>query len=124
MNWIACMLVLVTAVAARAQATEAGDLVPIEQGDVNKERKGQVDENLSFSRGSGVFQPFRERPSNTYDYSHKKDLISLGARLSKDEGGGRANSFVSGTRVKDALNAHDLDRLDTFEKPKPLLEHA
>ena len=32
MNWIACMLVLVAAVAARAQATEAGDLVPIEQG--------------------------------------------------------------------------------------------
>lgn len=87
---------------------------------VNKQHKGEVDENLSFSRGSGVFEPFRQRPSNTYDFSHDRDIISLGARMSKDEGGGRNNSFVSKTKVKNALNAHDLDRLDTFENNRDI----
>lgn len=82
---------------------------------VNKKYKGQVNENLSFSRGSGLFEPFRTRSENTYDYSHKRDLVSLGARWSKDKDGKRDHSLVSGTKTKNFVNAHDIDRIDTFE---------
>ena len=51
---------------------------------VDRHRYGQVDENLAYSRGSGVGELFRSRPSNTYDYSNSKDIISLGARLNSD----------------------------------------
>lgn len=52
---------------------------------VNRHRPHQVDENLSYSRGSGVGELFRQRPYNTYDYSNSKDIISLGARLNSDK---------------------------------------
>jgi len=45
-------------------------------------------QGLSFSRGAGFVEPFRKRPKNSWDYGHKHDLVSLGARLSKDERGG------------------------------------
>lgn len=79
---------------------------------VNKAHKGEVDENLSFSRGTGIMEPFRKRAKNTFDYSHKRDLISLGARLSRDEGGGRNNSIVSHKKVKNGLEAHKIESLD------------
>ena len=87
---------------------------------VNRANQDKVDENLSFSRGSGILEPFRKRPKNTYDYSHKKDLISLGARLSKDEEGGQERNFVSGTKTKNMLEAHGVDRLDTFKNTPQL----
>jgi hypothetical protein len=90
---------------------------------VNKTHKGEVEENLSFSRGSGIMEPFRKRPKNSYDFSHKRDLISLGARLSKDEGGGRNNSVVSGTKVKNGLQAHSLDRLE-YKHPEKKKEEV
>lgn len=52
---------------------------------VNRHRPHQVDENLSYSRGSGVGELFRQRPHNTYDYSNSKDIVSLGARLNSDK---------------------------------------
>jgi hypothetical protein len=82
---------------------------------VNKRKKGKVDENLSFSRGSGVMEPFRKRPTNTYDYSHQNDLISLGARLSRDQDGSHQQSMVSKTHTSGLTGAHDIDRLDTFQ---------
>ena len=80
---------------------------------VNHCNPNQVRENLSFSRGSGFAEPFHKRPRNTWDYSHKRDILSLGARLSKDERGGHDQSVVSQTKVKHALNAHNMDRLQT-----------
>jgi hypothetical protein len=79
---------------------------------VNKQHKGKVSENLSFSRGAGVFEPFRKRPKNTYDYSHKKDIISMGARMSRDEGGGSSRSNVSNTKVNNPLQAHNINSLN------------
>ena len=58
-------------------------------------------------------EPFRKRPKNSWDYSHKHDLVSLGARLSKDERGGHKQSLVSQTKVKNALNAHNMEMLQT-----------
>ena len=80
---------------------------------VNRSNPNQVKENLSFSRGAGFAEPFRIRPSNTWDYSHKRDIVSLGARLSKDARGGQDQSVVSQTKVKNALNAHNMDRVQT-----------
>ena len=80
---------------------------------VNRSNPNQVRENLSFSRGAGFVEPFRKRPKNSWDYSHKRDIVSLGARLSKDERGGYDQSVVSQTKVKNALNAHNMERLQT-----------
>ena len=80
---------------------------------VNRSNPNQVRENLSFSRGAGFAEPFRKRPKNTWDFSHKRDIDSLGAHLSQDERGGHDQSVVSHTKVKHALNAHSMDRLQT-----------
>ena len=80
---------------------------------VNRSNPHEVRENLSFSRGAGFLEPFRKRPSNTWDYSHKRDIVSLGARLSKDDRGGYDQSLVSHTKTKHVLNAHSMDRLQT-----------
>ena len=57
---------------------------------------------------------FRERPNNTWDYSHKHDLISLGARLSKDAGGTQHERSVgSHTKTSNVVNAHNLNRIQT-----------
>jgi hypothetical protein len=87
---------------------------------VNKQRPGAVGENLSFSRGSGVYEPFRVRPHNTWDYSHFKDVISLGSRLSRtenhgDDGGG---SFVDHTPFRSIASAHDIGSL-RVQYPSP-----
>ena len=85
---------------------------------VTKKFPNRVSENLSYSRGSGVLEPFRTRPQNTWDYSHAKDPISLGARLLKDVNKSKEHSVVSQTRVKNTVNAHDIDRLQThFQEP-------
>ena len=69
---------------------------------------------LSFSHGCVFDEPFRERPENTWDHSHEHDIVSLGARLSKDKKGGHNQSVVSRTKVNNALNAHSLDRFQTY----------
>ena len=43
----------------------------------------------------------------------KRDIVSLDACLSKDERGGQDQSVVSQTKVKHALNAHSMDRVQT-----------
>ena len=43
---------------------------------VNRSSPNQVQENLSFSCGSGFAEPFRKRPQNTWDYSNKSDIVS------------------------------------------------
>ena len=60
---------------------------------VNVSNPNQVRENLSFSRRSGFAEPFRQRPDNTRDYSHKRNIVSLGACLAKDELEGRIRVF-------------------------------
>ena len=86
---------------------------------VTKKFPNRVSENLNYSRGSGLLEPFRTRPKNTWDYSHAKDPISLGARLSKDVDKSKEHSVVSQTRVKNMVNAHDIDRLQTrFQEPE------
>ena len=45
---------------------------------------------------------------------HERDIVSLGARLSKDKKGGHNQSVVSRTKVNNALNAHSLDRFQTY----------
>jgi len=52
---------------------------------VNRHRPGQVNENLSYARGSGVGELVHSRPSNTYDYSNSKDIVSFGARMNPSE---------------------------------------
>lgn len=79
---------------------------------MNKKKRGKVDKNLSFTRGTGLFEPFRKRPQNTHDYSHAHDLISQGARLSRDESGGKHHSHVSHMHVnKKSLKAYNIDSL-------------
>ena len=77
---------------------------------VAKKLPNQVSENLSYDRGSGLKEPFRTRPKNTWDYSHEHDLISLGARMNK---GNPEHSVVSRTRVKNRLQAHNIEKLQT-----------
>ena len=80
---------------------------------VNHSNHNEVQENLSCSCGTGFAEPFCKQPKNTWDFSHKRDIVSLGARLSQDERGGHDQSVVSHTKVKHALNAHSMDRLQT-----------
>jgi len=87
---------------------------------VTKKFPKKVHENLSYSRGSGLLEPFRTRPQNTWDYSHVKDPISLGARLSKDVDGSTEHSVVSHTRVRNMINAHDMERLQTHTEIPPV----
>jgi hypothetical protein len=63
-----------------------------------------VDTNYIFSRGSGVFEPFRPKSDKTVDVSNWNDPISLGARL---QGG---NQLIE-TSKKDALFAHNIGAL-------------
>lgn len=74
---------------------------------VTRKNKNDVNENVSFSRGSGIAEPFRRRPDQTTDISHEKDIISLGARLSQ---GGRGQ-VVDKSHRWTALGAHDLSSL-------------
>ena len=60
------------------------------------------------------------RPENTWDFSHAKDPISLGARLSKDVDGSTEHSVVSHTRVRNMINAHDMERLQTHTETSPV----
>ena len=83
---------------------------------VTKKLPNQVTENLSYDRGSGLKEPFRTRPQHTWDYSHAHDPISLGARLNK---GNKEHSVVSHTQVKNMLQAHDIDRLQTQQMSAP-----
>ena len=87
---------------------------------VTKKFPKRVHENLSYSRGSGLLEPFRTRPQNTWDYSHAKDPISLGARLSKDANGSKEHSVVSHTKVRNMINAHDMERLQTQPQTVPV----
>lgn len=83
---------------------------------VNRERSGLVSENLSFSRGTGLREPFRKRPENTWDYSHKGDIISLGARLSEGGGGNVVDRSI-------ALNPHSLKELHIPHSKETTVKH-
>jgi len=71
---------------------------------VNDSHKGKVKKNVVFSRGTGLFEPFRKKQENTVDVSNQHDLISLGARL---QGG---NQVVE-TKHKGLLESHNLGAL-------------
>ena len=43
---------------------------------MNRSNPKQVHENLSFSLGAGFAESFRTRPMNTWDYNHKRDVVS------------------------------------------------
>ena len=72
---------------------------------VNDKNRGKVQTNVAFSRGTGLWEPFRKKQANTLDVSHEKDWISLGARL---QGG---NQMTSRKKVTTTLDAHDLKNL-------------
>ena len=93
---------------------------------VTKKFPNRVSENLNFSRGSGLLEPFRTRPKNTWDYSHTKDPISLGERLSKAVDTSKEHSIVSHSRFKNMVmvNTHDIDRLQTCFKEPMQVEKA
>ena len=71
---------------------------------VNDSHKGHVAKNIAFSRGTGLFEPFRKKQGNTVDVSNKHDLISMGARL---QGG---NQVVE-AQAKNLLESHNLGAL-------------
>jgi hypothetical protein len=71
---------------------------------VNDSFKGKVHQNIAFSRGSGLLEPFRRKQSNTIDVSNKNDVISLGARL---QGG---KHLIERTN-KSVAKSHNLDSL-------------
>ena len=80
---------------------------------VNIHRPGEVRENLSFSRGSGVFEPLRTAPSNSWDYSHSLDPISLGARWSR----GVSSHNKVDYRPASLLKSHDVKGLSHLTEP-------
>ena len=80
---------------------------------VNKQRPGEVRENLSFSRGSGVIEPLRTAPSNSWDYSHALDPISLGARWSR----GHSDHNRVDHRATSLLKSHDVKGLSHLTEP-------
>ena len=71
---------------------------------VNDSHKGRVRNNVVFSRGSGLLEPFRKKQHNTVDVSNKNDLISMGARL---QGG----HYVVESEKKGLLASHNLGAL-------------
>jgi hypothetical protein len=71
---------------------------------VNDNYRGKVKDNVAFSRGTGLLEPFRKKQGNTVDVSNKNDLISLGARL---QGGKHAIE----RKRKSVLGSHNLDNL-------------
>jgi len=75
---------------------------------VTRKRSKDVKRNISFSRGAGLKEPFRKRPKQTLDVSHKSDIISLGARLSR---GKKGSNIVDKSKRSHALDAHDLEKL-------------
>mmetsp|Transcript_8711 Transcript_8711/g.11476 ORF Transcript_8711/g.11476 Transcript_8711/m.11476 type:complete len:229 (+) Transcript_8711:908-1594(+) len=76
---------------------------------VTRERSDDVTKNISFSRGTGFLEPFRERPKQTTDISHENDIISLGARLSS---GKKGSSVVDDRANLLPLDAHNLGKLN------------
>ena len=48
---------------------------------VNDKNKGKVEKNITFSRGTGLLEPFRKKERNTLDVSNVYDHISIGARF-------------------------------------------
>jgi len=89
---------------------------------VNKQRPGEVRENLSYSRGTGFVEPIRTAPNNSWDYSNAYDLISLGARLSK----GKTEHNRVDPKAKTPLKAHDVkglskltESLSKYSLPEP-----
>jgi hypothetical protein len=71
---------------------------------VNDSYKGKVHQNIAFSRGSGLLEPFRRKQQNTIDVSNRNDLISLGARL---QGG---KQLIERSN-KSVAKSHNLDNL-------------
>ena len=67
---------------------------------VNDRHRGKIQDNVAFNRGTGLFEPFRKKQANTLDVSHRKDVISWGARL---QGG---NQMTSDQKVAHPLDAH------------------
>jgi hypothetical protein len=63
-----------------------------------------VKDNVAFSRGTGLLEPFRRKQKNTVDVSNRNDLISLGARL---QGGKHAIE----RKRKSVIESHNLDNL-------------
>ena len=82
---------------------------------VNREREGQVRENISFSRGTGLREPFRTPLQNTWDYSNWWDPISQGARWS--HGRERSRNHVD-FKLQSPLGAHDVQGLSRITDPE------
>ena len=78
---------------------------------LNRSIPNQVQENLSFNHTSRFVAPFQLWLRNTWDYGHKHNMLSLGASVSKDQRRRHDQSVVSPKKVKKALNAHIMDRL-------------
>ena len=71
---------------------------------VTEKNLDKVKNNVNFSRGSGLFEPFRKKSNKSIDVSNKNDLISLGARLQ----GGKQ---VVEQKKKGLLGSHNLKDL-------------
>jgi hypothetical protein len=71
---------------------------------VNDRNKGKIKENVAFSRGSGLLEPFRKKQKNTVDISNVNDAVSLGARLSQ---GRQVREYTK----KGLLHSHKLQAL-------------
>jgi hypothetical protein len=71
---------------------------------VNDRNKGKVQDNVAFSRGSGLFEGFRRKQKNTVDISNVNDMVSLGARAS---GGRQIREYTK----KGLLKSHNLQAL-------------
>ena len=78
-----------------------------------------IGHSLGGALATHVMKKFPSRLSKNFNYSHAKDLISLGARLSKDANKSNEQSIVIHTRVQNMINANNMDRLQThFKEPE------
>jgi hypothetical protein len=63
-----------------------------------------VNSNITFSRGTGLLEPFRRKSEKTTDVSNINDIISMGARL---QGGNQSIEYAN----KGPLESHNLQGL-------------